>query len=209
MLERLKSLKIVPVIRTDRLEDAERACDWLLEAGLEALEITLSVPGAERLIGQLARSRPDALLGAGTVLDAAAAERCLDAGAAFLVSPCAVPEVATVARRRLVPYMPGAATPSEVLARWREGADAVKVFPAKLLGGPAYLKTLRSVFPEIPLMPTGGVTPETAPDYLAAGAVCVGMGSELAPKGALAAGGRQTVLSLARQALAAVNRDPC
>ncbi len=204
LLQRLKELKIIPVIRSDQDVEAERACDWLLEAGLEALEITLTVPGAAGLIERLAANHPEALLGAGTVLTADDARRCIDAGAAFLVAPCAVPEVAEVAAQQKVPLMPGAGTASEVLARWRESAAVVKVFPAKLLGGPGYLKTLRSVFPEIPLMPTGGVTPETAADYLAAGALCVGMGGELAPKTALAAGNKKLVQSLARQALAAV-----
>ncbi len=204
LLQRLKELKIVPVVRSERTLEAERACDWLLEAGLEALEITLTVPDATDLIARLAAAHPAALLGAGTVLGAEDAWRCIDAGASFLVAPCAVPEVAEVASAREVPFMPGAGSASEVLARWREGAALVKVFPAKLLGGPAYLKTLRSVFPEIPLMPTGGVTPESAPDYLAAGALCVGMGGELMPKAALAAGDKAAVQTLARQALAAV-----
>ncbi|MEO1194414.1 MAG: bifunctional 4-hydroxy-2-oxoglutarate aldolase/2-dehydro-3-deoxy-phosphogluconate aldolase [Pseudomonadota bacterium] len=205
LLDRLASLKLIPVIRTRDQAEARLACDWLLEAGLEALEVTLTVPGAEELIAQLREKHPDALIGAGTVLDASAAERCISAGAAFLVSPAAVPLVAATAKARAVPFMPGASTPSEVLARWREGAALVKVFPAKLLGGPAYLKALKSVFPDIPIMPTGGVTPETAADYLHAGAHCVGMGGELVPRDALAAGDKTRVLTLARQALAALN----
>ncbi len=205
LLDRLRDLKVVPVIRSDSSLEAERACDWLLEAGLQALEVTLTVPEAPALIQRLTARAPDALIGAGTVLDGESARRCLDAGAAFLVAPAAVPQVQAVAREREAAFMPGAATPSEVLERWREGATLVKIFPAKLLGGPAFLKTLKSVFPEIPLMPTGGVNPETAADYLAAGALCVGMGGELMPKAALASGDKQAVLDLACQALAAVN----
>ncbi|GAB5470320.1 MAG: bifunctional 4-hydroxy-2-oxoglutarate aldolase/2-dehydro-3-deoxy-phosphogluconate aldolase [Rhodospirillales bacterium] len=208
LLDRLAALKVVPVIRTDRAEEAERACVWLLEAGLQALEVTLSVPDAVPLIADLRRRHPEALVGAGTVLDADAADRCVEAGAAFLVAPAAAPAVAQVAAARGIPFLPGAATPSEVLARWREGAALVKVFPAKLLGGPAFLKTLRSVFPDIPLMPTGGVTPETASDYLAAGALCVGMGGELAPREALATGDKERVMALAHQALAALDLTP-
>ncbi len=205
LLDRLSDLKVVPVIRSDNDAYAGLACDWLLEAGLRALEVTLTVPGAEHLIAALAKREPDALIGAGTVLTAEEARRCIDAGAAFLVSPCAAPGVQEVATEAGIPFMPGAATPSEVLARWREGAALVKIFPAKLLGGTAYLKTLKTVFPEIPLMPTGGVNPETAADYLNAGALCVGMGGELMPKAALQSGNKTQVLTLARQALAAVS----
>ncbi len=204
LLNRLADLKVVPVIRSSSDLEASRACDWLLEAGLKALEVTLTVPDAEGLIANLAEREPDALIGAGTVLTAKQATACIDAGATFLVAPCAAPEVQAVANEAGIPFMPGAATPSEVLARWREGAALVKIFPAKLLGGPAFLKTLRSVFPEIPLMPTGGVNPDTASAYLEAGALCVGMGGELMPSAALRAGDKSGVITLARQALAAV-----
>lgn len=204
LLDRLSDLKVVPVIRTDSDLEAARACDWLLEAGLDALEVTLSVPGGVALIAELAKREPEALIGAGTVLSAEEAKACIDAGASFLVAPSAVPEVQAVASAAGVPFMPGAATPSEVLARWREGAALVKIFPAKLLGGPAFLKTLKSVFPEIPLMPTGGVNPDTAADYLAAGALCVGMGGELMPKDALQTGDKKRVIALAQHALSAV-----
>lgn len=207
LLHRLADLKVVPVIRSSSDLEAARACDWLLEAGLKALEVTLTVPGADGLIAELAKREPDALIGAGTVLTAVQARACIDAGAAFLVAPSAVPEVQGLAKEAGVAFMPGAATPSEVLARWREGAALVKIFPAKLLGGAAFLKTLKSVFPEIPLMPTGGVNPDSAADYLAAGALCVGMGGELMPQAALQTGDKQRVIDLARQAIAAVS-DP-
>ncbi len=204
LLDRLGDLKVVPVIRSDSDLEAARACDWLLEAGLRVLEVTLTVPGAEHLIAELATREPDALIGAGTVLSGEDARRCIDAGAAFLVAPSAVPEVQVLAKAEGIPFMPGAATPGEVLARWQEGAALVKVFPAKLLGGPSFLKALKSVFPKIPLMPTGGVNPETAAAYLAAGALCVGMGGELMPKAALQANDKKTVIALVEQALATV-----
>ena len=198
---RLEVLRVVPVIRANETELARRACHWLLEAGVSALEITFTIPGAAALIAEMRGVAPEAEVGAGTVLSAADARAAAEAGASFAVSPCAAPEAAAACAQMGRPFAPGAMTPSEVAARWGEGAALVKLFPARESGGPAYLKALRSVFPQIPIMPTGGVSPETAPDYLTAGALCVGMGSELMPSAALAANDPQPVRAAARRAL--------
>ena len=205
---RLARLRIVPVVRAGSEIEARRACRWLLEAGLEALEITYTTPGATNLIAELRAAAPAALIGAGTLRTGEQVREAAAAGAAFAVSPGAAPEAAAACADLALPYLPGAATPSEVAARWAEGAAVVKVFPAREVGGPAFLKAVRSVYPEIPLMPTGGVSPETAPDYLAAGALCVGMGGELMPAAALAADDAAPVLAAARRALALSGLGP-
>ncbi|MEX2185004.1 MAG: bifunctional 4-hydroxy-2-oxoglutarate aldolase/2-dehydro-3-deoxy-phosphogluconate aldolase [Chloroflexota bacterium] len=158
--------------------------DALAEGGIRAFELTLNDPEAAALRAVEAaaahvrtKSIPIAI-GAGTVLSMAAAERALDAGATFLVSPHLDPAIVTWAAARGVAMLPGAATPTEVLAAWRAGAAAVKVFPASALG-PAFLRELRGPFPDIPLQPTGGITVENAGDYIRAGAIAVGMGSWL------------------------------
>ena len=144
---RLAALKIVPVIRTPSADLAIRACEWLLEAGLQALELTFTTPDAHRVIETFTRTAPDALI----------------------------------------------------------GAAVVKIFPARECGGPGFLKAVRSVYPEIPLMPTGGVSPETAKAYLDAGALCLGMGGELVPVDALKANDPGPVREAAARALAMVH----
>lgn len=202
---RLAALKIVPVIRTPSADLAIRACEWLLEAGLQALELTFTTPDAHRVIETFTRTAPDALIGAGTVRTPEQAKAAVDAGAAFLVSPGAAPGVGEAAARAGVPYLPGAATPSEIEARWAAGAAVVKIFPARECGGPGFLKAIKSVYPNIPLMPTGGVSPDTAKAYLDAGALCLGMGGELVPVDALKANDPGPVREAAARALAMVH----
>ena len=202
---RLAALKIVPVIRTPSADLAIRACEWLLEAGLQALELTFTTPDTHRVIETFTRTAPDALIGAGTVRTPEQAKAAVDAGAAFLVSPGAAPGVGEAAARAGVPYLPGAATPSEIEARWAAGATVVKIFPARECGGPGFLKAIKSVYPDIPLMPTGGVSPDTAKAYLDAGALCLGMGGELVPIDALKANDPGPVREAAARALAMVH----
>ncbi len=200
-LARLRG-RAVPVVRTASAAGARRLTDWLVAGGLSVVEVTTSVPGYTGLVAELARD-PRLLVGTGTVLDAATAERALAAGSRFLVSPCVVPEVIELGRAAGVPVVPGAATPSEVLAAWRAGATAVKLFPIRQLGGPGFLKAVRSVLPEVPLMPTGGVELDEIDSYLAAGAFAVGLGSQLASAREIAEGARETIIArAARLALA-------
>ena len=157
--------------------------DALVEGGIRAFELTLNDPQDDALRAIQAASRhvgggSPIAIGAGTVLSVEAAGRAIDAGATFLVSPHFDPEIVGWAVERGIPMLPGAATPTEVLAAWRAGAAAVKVFPASALG-PSFLRELRGPFPDIPLQPTGGITVENAADYIRAGAIAVGMGSWL------------------------------
>ena len=156
----------------------------LVRGGVRAFEITLDGTGALEAIGAIAR-RFDPLeftVGAGTVLDIAAAEAALAAGARFIVSPHVDLAIVRWAAARGIPAMPGAFTPTEILAAWRAGAAAVKLFPASAVG-PAFVRELRGPLPYIPLVPTGGVTAETAPAFIAAGAAAVGIGSWLTGSG--------------------------
>jgi 2-dehydro-3-deoxyphosphogluconate aldolase/(4S)-4-hydroxy-2-oxoglutarate aldolase len=152
--------------------------------GVRAFELTLDGDGALEAISELCgRFSPDEMLvGAGTVLDVAAAARAVDAGARFLVSPHTDPELVTWAATRGIPAFPGALTPTEILGAWRAGAAGVKLFPASAVG-PSFVREHRGPFRDIPLIPTGGVTAETAPAYIAAGAVAVGLGSWLTGSG--------------------------
>jgi len=174
----------------------------LADGGVRAFELTLNDPEADALrsIEAVALVARDLGLeiGAGTVLSIEAARRALDAGATFLVSPHLDPALVVWAAARGIPGFPGCATPTEVLAAWRAGAAAVKVFPASV-AGPAFVRELRGPFPDIPVVPTGGVTLETAPGFIAAGAVAVGMGGWL-----LGDGDPKGIGERARQIVAAV-----
>jgi len=157
-------------------------CRAALRGGLRALEITLTTPGALDAVRELA-GEPGALVGGGTVLTAAEAEAVADAGGCFVFSPVFDPEVVDAAHRRGLLAVPGASTPTEILAAWRHGARLVKVFPSNALGGPAYLRAVRGPLPEVPLVPTSGPTADTLADYRAAGAALVGIGAEVMAPG--------------------------
>lgn len=204
-IEILRDAQIVPVIRHHDPEIALQACDLLALAGIRALEITTTVPGAADLIRDLRSNHPKITIGAGTVLDADQASAVLDAGAQFVVSPCWSDSAARVVLDANAAYLPGAMTPGEVLHHAQNGAAVVKVFPADAAGGPGFLKALKSVFPNVALMPTGGVTPQTAQSYLDAGALCVGMGGNLLPAKALEAGDFTLAQDQVNAALAAIS----
>ncbi len=182
---------VVAIARRLTAESAPHVADALLAGGVLAFEITLNEPvdAALRAIGSVAGRSPELAIGAGTVLSIEAAQQALDAGATFLVMPHTEPELVAWAAARGIPTLPGAATPSEVLVAWRAGAAAVKVFPASVVG-PAFVRECRGPFPDIPLVPSGGVTIDTAADFIRAGAVAVGVGSWLigdaAPEGVTA-----------------------
>lgn len=205
ILDRILSEKLIPVIR---VEDPGQALDVvraLLEGGSHIIEITMTVPKAVDLIRELRQKLPeDVYLGAGTVLNATMASLVMEAGAQFLVSPSLNFEVIRLAHDRQVLAIPGAMTPTEILAAWNAGAQLVKVFPAGPLGGPEYIRAIRGPFPDIRLVPTGGVSIETARDYIVAGAVAVGMGGELVDKGAVREGAFQRITEKTRKVLEAL-----
>lgn len=200
VLALLRERFVVPVIRTASRETAARAVEWLAEEGFRTFEITMSVPDGVGLLRELSR-RDDLLIGAGTVTDPGVAQACIEAGARFVVSPAVVPDVATACRAHGVPVMLGAMTPTEVLAAVAAGADVVKIFPASSAGGPSHVKALRAVFPDVPLMPTGGIEPPMIEAYRAAGAIAVGMGGKLVDEKAVARGDRESIALVARQIL--------
>jgi 2-dehydro-3-deoxyphosphogluconate aldolase/(4S)-4-hydroxy-2-oxoglutarate aldolase len=200
----LREVGIIPVIRARSADAAVAVVEALLQAGLTVAEITMTVPNAIDAIGAVAKRFPGSVLvGAGTVTDAETARRAVDAGAEFIVTPCLVPEVIDAAHRVDVAVLPGALTPGEVFEAFRLGGDMVKVFPVQSVGGAAYLRALRGPFPDIPLVPTGGVTLENIAEMFEAGAAAVGVGTELISKDALARRDYAAIGVLASQFLAA------
>lgn len=196
-LKRLSDAGIVAVIRAASVDAALACTHALVRGGVTGIEITFSTPGAAEAIARARRECPGALVGAGTVLDAASLNAACDAGASFLVSPHTEPALLEAAGRRGVAFLPGALTPTEIVHAARLGAACVKVFPGSAVG-PGYIKALRGPLPHIPLMPTGGVDETNLGQWLAAGAVAVGMG------GALATGTPEAIEAAARRAIAAL-----
>ena len=172
--------RVFAIVRGDTFEQVTSLADSLLTAGIEALEVSLTSPCALETIGMLRRETgADAVIGAGTVLDAESARAALDAGARFLVAPSLDVDVIRTGHRYGVPVFPGVATPTEMVRALESGADALKLFPA-VDRSPSWLRAVRAALPQAPLLPTGGVTVETAPEWIAAGAAACGMGSDLA-----------------------------
>ena len=197
-------LGVVAVIRMKDPAKLRAVFDALAEGGVKAIEVTMTVPGAVGLIGQLAKSLPPGIvLGAGTVTDAATARAVIDAGARFIVSPVFRREVVAICLERGVVAAPGCFSPTEILDAHEMGADVVKVFPATALG-PQYIKDLRAPMPQLRLMPTGGVTLDNAGDWIRAGAVAVGVGSALLDTKAIDEGRFDVIVGNARRIVASV-----
>ena len=191
---------MIPVVRATTADEAMRAIDAIREGGISVLEITMTVPGAVKLIEELAkRYANDALVGAGTVLDPETATACIESGAKFVVSPALNLETIACCRRLDVAVMPGALTPTEVVQAWNAGADFVKVFPAGAVGGPSYLKSLKAPLPQIELVPTGGVSLKTAADFIRAGAAALGVGADLVDIKAIREGHAALITERAKQ----------
>jgi 2-dehydro-3-deoxyphosphogluconate aldolase/(4S)-4-hydroxy-2-oxoglutarate aldolase len=176
---RIEEIGIIPAVRLYSAEDALFAAEAVASGGIPIVEVTITVPGALDVIHHLAVNRLDVIQGAGTVLDLGWARRCLDAGAQFLTSPGFDPKIVEFAAHEGVVVFPGALTPTEVMAAAKAGADFVKIFPCAQVGGPSYLKALKSPFPEVPLIAAGGVNQQTASDYILAGAAALGIGRDL------------------------------
>ena len=201
-IERIVRTGVVPVVRAESARQAMMAAEAVCEGGIGIVEVTMTVPGAIEVIAELVKTAGGQLLvGAGTVLDVEAARRCLDAGAQFLVSPGFNLATVKLANEAGVPVMPGALTPTEVIAAWRAGADFVKIFPCGNLGGPSYLKALKGPLPQVPMIPTGGVTLATAADFIKAGAAALGIGGELVSAAALRSGNKAEIVDNARRYL--------
>jgi len=200
VIKRIKDVGLIPVVRAASADEAMRAIEAIRKGGLSILEITMTVPGAIALIEQVvARYGSDALVGAGTVLDASMARACISAGAQFIVSPALNVETIDTCRRAEVVVLPGALTPTEVVHAWSAGADFVKIFPAGAVGGASYVKALKAPLPQIELVPTGGVSLKTAAEFIKAGASALGVGADLVDIKALREGQDYLVSERARQ----------
>ena len=205
--DRILEIGIVPVVRASSAREARMAADAVCEGGIPIVEITMTVPGAVDVIRELRKSAgSNVLIGAGTVLSAEAARRCLDAGAQFLVSPGLNLKTVEFAGREDKLIMAGALTPTEVITAWEVGADFVKVFPCGQVGGAKYIKALKGPFPEVPLVPTGGVNLNTAAEFLEAGAAALGIGGELVQADALRSNKPEIIVENARKFLAIVKQ---
>ena len=203
--EWIVEIGVVPVVRAASPKEARMAADAVCEGGIPIVEITMTVPGAVDVIRELANSSSsDILVGAGTVLNADAARRCLDAGAQFLVSPGTNLPMVELAKSEGKVVMAGALTPTEIMAAWDAGADFVKVFPCGQVGGAKYLKALKGPFPQIPFVPTGGVSLATAAEFIEAGAVALGVGGECVQAEALKSGKPEIISENARRFLVIV-----
>ncbi len=199
----LVEAKALGIIRVQGSEDLAGIAEALYGGGLFCLEITMTTPGALRAIAEAADKLEGVLMGAGTVLDAPTARQAILAGAKFLVTPTVALDVIEMCHRYGVVVIPGAMTPTEILTAWEAGADMVKVFPADVLG-PAYLKAVRGPLPQIPLVPTGGITADNAGEFIKAGAALVCAGGWLVDKKAVAEGRYEVLTERARQLVEAV-----
>jgi 2-dehydro-3-deoxyphosphogluconate aldolase/(4S)-4-hydroxy-2-oxoglutarate aldolase len=184
--KRIIEIGIIPVIRAASARDAIFAVEAVNAGGIPVAELTMTVPGAIDLIAELSKTLgSEILIGAGTVLDAETAQRCIEAGARFIVGPGFDQETVKRAKQFDTIVMAGALTPTEVIAAWKAGSDMVKIFPCGNVGGAKYIRALKGPLPQIPMIPTGGVNLETAGDFIRAGAEALGIGSELVSSSAL------------------------
>lgn len=196
----IKEIGVVPVVRASSSDEAMRAIEAIKEGGVSVLEITMTVPGAIRVMEEVsARFGDEVLVGAGTVLDSETARACILAGAQFVVSPALDLNTISCCRRYGVAVMPGALTPTEVVQAWTAGADMVKVFPANALGGASYIKALKAPLPQVDIIPTGGVSLKTAADFIKAGASALGVGSDLVDVKAIREGNANIITERAKQ----------
>lgn len=204
--QRILEIGIIPVVRASSAREAHLAAEAVRKGGIPIVEITMTVPGAVDVIRELAKSAGnDVLIGAGTVLNPADAQRCLDAGAQFLVSPGFNEPTVALAVRENILMMAGALTPTEIMAAWSAGSDFVKVFPCGQVGGAKYIKALKAPLPQVPLVPTGGVNLSTAAEFIEAGSAALGIGGELCQAEALKCGNTELIAENARKFLEIVS----
>jgi 2-dehydro-3-deoxyphosphogluconate aldolase/(4S)-4-hydroxy-2-oxoglutarate aldolase len=198
---RIEEIGIFPGIRVRSAEQAFYSAETLYQCGIPVAEITMTVPGAVGVIRKLVQSIPDMVVGAGTVLDRDTALRCLDAGARFITSTGLVPEVLESTCAADAVAIPGALTPTEVIAAWKAGADFVKIYPAAPVGGELYIRSLKLPLPQIKLIAAGGVNQQNATRFILAGATALGVGVELLPRDAVQRKQDHRIHELARRFL--------
>jgi 2-dehydro-3-deoxyphosphogluconate aldolase/(4S)-4-hydroxy-2-oxoglutarate aldolase len=201
----LEQIGLIPVLRASSVQAGHALVDAMMAGGVTVVEVTMTVPNALTLLRELKQRHGDnLLLGSGTVTDVAQAEATIEAGAEFVVSPSLHLDVIAKTKDLGRISIPGALTPTEIITAWRAGADYVKVFPCSAMGGASYLKSLLAPFPELKLIPTGGVTLQTAADFLKAGAQALGVGADLVNTAAIAEGKPEIVTKSARAYLEAI-----
>ncbi len=200
IVRQIETLGLVPVVRASSADEAMQAIDAIKAGGVNVLEITMTVPGAVRVIEKVAdKYGSEVLVGAGTVLDPETARACLLAGAQFIVSPALNLATIELCHRYSAPIAPGVLTPTEVITAWSAGVDFVKVFPCGSVGGASYVKNLKGPFPQVKIIPTGGVSLTTAADFIKAGASALGVGTDLVDVKAIREGNAHIVTERARQ----------
>lgn len=200
IVEHIEALGLVPVVRASSADEAMQAIDAIKAGGVDVLEITMTVPGAVKVIEKVAdKYGSEVLVGAGTVLDPETARACLLAGAQFIVSPALNLATIELCHRYSAPICPGVLTPTEVITAWSAGVDLVKVFPCGSVGGASYVKNLKGPFPQVKIIPTGGVSLKTAADFIKAGASALGVGTDLVDVKAIREGNASVVTERAKQ----------
>jgi 2-dehydro-3-deoxyphosphogluconate aldolase/(4S)-4-hydroxy-2-oxoglutarate aldolase len=205
--QRLEAAGIIPVLRARSAKEAMGAVEAMVAGGITVVEVTMTVPGAIDVLRELKRSYGDKLLlGSGTVTDGAECVATIEAGAEFVVSPSLHMDVVAETKARDKVSLPGALTPTEVITAWRAGADFVKVFPCSAMGGASYLKSLKAPFPFLRLVPTGGVSLQTAASFLEAGASALGVGVDLVNVSSLAEGKPEVITNAAKAYLEIIAR---
>ena len=204
VLRLLREIGLVPVLRAESEAQAFALADAIAAGGVTVLEVTMTVPGAIRVMRRLAEERPEILIGAGTVLDPETARMCILEGAQFVVSPALNTRTIEMCHRYGVAVLPGALTPTEIVTAWEAGADVVKIFPASALGGAKYLKSVKAPLPQVEMIPTGGVSQATAAEFLSAGAFALGVGADLVDLKAIAEGKPEIITANARKYLGIV-----
>ena len=197
----IQKIGIVPSVRVPSAEDARFAAETILQGGIPIAEIAMTVPGAVRVISDLVKNAPEMIVGAGSVMDAETARRCVDAGAQFLTTDGLILEIVEYAVREDVVVFPGALTPTEVIAAWRAGSDFVKVVPCVAVGGENYIRALKTPLAQVPLIAAGGVNRQTASGYISAGADALGIGEALIPWEAVALRQSNRIREFARRFL--------
>ncbi|MGA2752391.1 MAG: bifunctional 4-hydroxy-2-oxoglutarate aldolase/2-dehydro-3-deoxy-phosphogluconate aldolase [Terracidiphilus sp.] len=195
----IERVGLIPVLRAKSVAQGRAVVDAMIAGGVTIVEVTMTVPGAIDLLKELQKAYgSELLLGSGTVTTADQAQATIDAGAEFVVSPSLHPEVISRTKTNKKISCPGALTPTEVITAWNAGADYVKIFPCSAVGGASYLKSLLAPFPHLKLIPTGGVTLQTAESFIKAGARALGVGSDLVNLAAVDAGHAESITATAR-----------
>lgn len=206
VIKQIVEIGLVPVIRASSSDEALRVIEAIREGGVTVFEITMTVPGAVKVMEDVAaKFGADVLIGAGTVLDPETARMCILSGAQFIVSPALNLETIAMCRRYSTAVMPGALTPTEIVTAWQAGADFVKVFPCSAMGGASYIKGLKAPLPQVEFVPTGGVNLKTAADFIKAGSSALGVGADLVDVEAIRAGDAKTVTGRAKEFLSIVS----